>query len=101
MRPTVEEIKLYCRIDNSIEDDMLEALESSMFRLITTYLNRDVITDDSELTGNAIYYNDGIRIAEMMLIDWNYNNRSSVGNTPLEIPGAAKMILDLYRVSNV
>jgi hypothetical protein len=100
-RPTVSDIKLYSRIDNDIEDSLLLSMENSAYNFICRYVNRPIETDpDAELSDNGIYYTDDIRIAELMLIDWNYNNRSAGANNA-DIPPAVKFILDIYRICNV
>ena len=82
-RPTLSEIKTQCRIDHNYDDDYLSQLENSAFNLMNTYLNR---TD--------IAYNDQLKIAELMIIDSFYNDRSAE-----KIPGAAIFILNQFRIA--
>ena len=93
-RPTLSEIKTQCRIDHNYDDDYLSQLENSAFNLMNTYLNRTIITDlNAELTDNDIMYNDQLKIAELMIIDSFYNDRSAE-----KIPGAAIFILNQFRI---
>ena len=56
-RPTLTEIKMHSRIDTDYEDDYLVALDNSAFDFIRTYLNRDLVLDNTaELTEGQIYY---------------------------------------------
>lgn len=94
-RPTLPEIKVQCRIDHNYDDDYLSQLENSAFNLMNTYLNRTIITDsNAELTDNDIMYNDQLKIAELMIIDSFYNDRSAD-----KIPGAAMVILNQFRIA--
>ena len=94
-RPTLSEIKTQCRIDHDYDDDYLSQLENSAFNLMNTYLNRTIITDlNAELTDNDIAYNDQLKIAELMIIDSFYNDRSAE-----KIPGAAIFIMNQYRIA--
>ena len=87
-RPTLPEIKTQCRIDHNYDDDYLSQLENSAFNLMNTYLNRTIITDlNAEL-------NDQLKIAELMIIDSFYNDRSAE-----KIPGAAIFILNQFRIA--
>ena len=53
------------------------------------------ITDlNAELTDNDIAYNDQLKIAELMIIDSFYNDRSAE-----KIPGAAIFILNQFRIA--
>ena len=84
-------LKLHKRYD----DDYLSQLENSAFNLMNTYLNRTIITDlNAELTDNDIAYNDQLKIAELMIIDSFYNDRSAE-----KIPGAAIFILNQFRIA--
>ena len=77
------------------DDDYLSQLENSAFNLMNTYLNRTIITDlNAELTDNDIQYNDQLKIAELMIIDSFYNDRSAE-----KIPGAAIFIMNQYRIA--
>ena len=91
-RPTLSEMKTQCRIDHNYDDDYLSQLENSAFNLMNTYLNRTIITD--ELTDNDIAYNHQLKIAELMIIDSFYNDRSAE-----KIPGAAIFILNQFRIA--
>ena len=76
-------------------DDYLSQLENSAFNLMNTYLNRTIITDlNAELSDNDIAYNDQLKIAELMIIDSFYNDRSAE-----KIPGAAIFILNQFRIA--
>ena len=70
-RPTLSEIKTQCRIDHNYDDDYLSQLENS-----------------------DIMYNDQLKIAELMIIDSFYNDRSAE-----KIPGAAIFILNQFRIA--
>jgi hypothetical protein len=62
---------------------------------MNTYLNRTIITEsNSELEDNEIMYNDQLKIAELMIIDSFYNDRSAE-----KIPGAAIFIMNQYRIA--
>lgn len=94
-RPTLPEIKVQCRIDHNYDDYYLSQLENSAFNLMNTYLNRTIITDsNAELEDNDIMYNDQLKIAELMIIDSFYNDRSAD-----KIPGAAMVILNQFRIA--
>ena len=94
-RPTLPEIKVQCRIDHNYDDDYLSQLENSAFNLMNTYLNRTIITEsNAELSDNEIMYNDQLKIAELMIIDSFYNDRSAE-----KIPGAAIFILNQFRIA--
>lgn len=97
MRPTVAEIKVHSRIDNDIEDAYLQQLENSAYDMLASYLNRVIILDTTqELHDDEVYYNDQMKIAELMIIDSWYNDRSAK-----DIPAAALFILNQFRVSPV
>ena len=75
MRPTVAEIKVHSRIDNDIEDAYLQQLENSAYDMLASYLNRVIILDTTqELHDDEVYYNDQMKIAELMIIDSWYND---------------------------
>ena len=94
-RPTLPEIKTQCRIDHNYDDAYLSQLENSAFNLMNTYLNRTIITDlNAELSDNDIMYNDQLKIAELMIIDSFYNDRSAE-----KIPGASMFILNQFRIA--
>lgn len=94
-RPTTAEIKTQCRIDHDYDNTYLSQLENSAFNLMTTYLNRTIVTDsNAELEDNDIEFNDQLKIAELIIIDSFYNNRSAE-----KIPGAAIFILNQYRIA--
>ena len=94
-RPTTAEMKAQCRIDHDYDNYYLSQLESSAFNLMNTYLNRTIITDsNAELEDNEIMYNDQLKIAELMIIDSFYNDRSAD-----KIPGAAIFILNQFRIA--
>ena len=78
-RPTLSEIKTQCRIDHNYDDDYLSQLENSAFNL---------------MNDNDIQYNDQLKIAELMIIDSFYNDRSAE-----KIPGAAIFIMNQYRIA--
>lgn len=95
-RPTLTEIKMHSRIDTDYEDDYLIALDNSAFDFIRTYLNRDLVLDNTaELIEGQIYYTEQMRVCELMLVDSWYTNRSSS-----EIPKACEYMLNQFRVMN-
>lgn len=102
-RPTLIEMKLQCRIDYDYDDSLLEMYEKGAFKYIESYINREIITDDStELTDNQIRFTDELKIAELMIISSYYSNREAVSSTNMNIvPMAAQSILEMYRISNV
>ena len=101
-RPTLAEMKLQCRIDYDFDDSLLEMYEKGAFKYIESYINREIITDDTELTDNQIRFTDELKIAELMIISSYYSNREAVSSTNMNIvPMAAQSILEMYRISNV
>ena len=101
-RPTLIEMKLQCRIDYDYDDSLLEMYEKGAFKYIESYINREIITDSTELTDNQIRFTDELKIAELMIISSYYSNREAVSSTNMNIvPMAAQSILEMYRISNV
>ncbi|PHM68132.1 head-tail connector protein [Xenorhabdus kozodoii] len=95
--PTIEELRLQCRIDSGDEDTLLQAYLEAAKEKAINYLNRNVYEEnvpDSDTEG--IRLTPLIKLALMLAVGFWYETRD-----PKRLPPGFRDLLDDYRIRPV
>ncbi|PHM60077.1 head-tail connector protein [Xenorhabdus ishibashii] len=95
--PTIEELRLQCRIDSDEEDPLLQAYLESAREKAINYLNRNVyeeVVPDTDPEG--ILLTPLIKLALMLAVGFWYETRD-----PKRLPQGFRDLLDDYRIKPV
>lgn len=98
---TLEEIKLQCRIDSDVEDELLGVFLLSAKAIIENYTNRKLFAKLPEnKPDNALELNADLKVAILMLVAYLYENRSGINELNqaqyVALPPTIKMIVERY-----
>ncbi|WP_392552919.1 head-tail connector protein [Orbus wheelerorum] len=92
--PTIEELKLQCRIDYSDEDSLLDMYLKAAINRAETRLNRKLYEDSiPEDKSNGIVVNAEIKMALILAVNHFYDSRNAA-----KIPTGFYELIDPYRV---
>lgn len=97
MKPTIEELRLQCRIDGGEEDSLLKTYAGAAKSRAENYINRslyDEAVPESDTDGLVI--TDDIKLALMLAVGFWYENRESQA-----LPSGFKSLLEPYRFINL
>ncbi|BET98099.1 head-tail connector protein [Xenorhabdus taiwanensis] len=95
--PTIEELRLQCRIDSDEEDTLLQAYLESAREKAINYLNRNVYEEVVPDTDpNGMLFTPLIKLALMLAVGFWYETRD-----PKRLPPGFRDLLDDYRIKPV
>ncbi|MDE1480362.1 head-tail connector protein [Xenorhabdus bovienii] len=95
--PTLEELRLQCRIDSDEEDALLQAYLEAAKEKAINYLNRNVYEEDvPDSDPEGIRLTPLIKLALMLAVGFWYETRD-----PKRLPPGFRDLLDDYRIRPV
>ncbi|PHM66716.1 head-tail connector protein [Xenorhabdus sp. KJ12.1] len=95
--PTLEELRLQCRIDSDEEDSLLLTYLAAAREKATNYLNRNLYeTQIPETDPDGILLTPVIKLALMLAVGFWYETRD-----PKRLPTGFRELLDDYRIRPV
>ncbi|OKO99027.1 head-tail connector protein [Xenorhabdus eapokensis] len=95
--PTIEELRLQCRIDSDEEDALLQSYLESAREKAINYLNRNVYEDAVPDTDpDGMLFTPLIKLALMLAVGFWYETRD-----PKRLPPGFRDLLDDYRIKPV
>lgn len=103
---TLDDAKKHLRVTHDLEDDIIQVyLDASVVKAKAT-LNRPVIQNESERTGDDdLVWNKALDAACLLYIGHLYSNRSAVSAnntmTPVEVPMGFMALLQPFRKMGV
>lgn len=102
MTPTIEELRQQCRIDDEGEDNLLTLYAQAARKAAETFLNRALVEDGQETTGDALSLTPDIKLALMMMVGHWYANREAVSPEQLTpVPFSYRALLEPYRFKSL
>ena len=93
MSPTVEEVRLHCRIDDDAEDSLLTDYINAAVSRAANYLNRKLYADEvSDTDSDGLLIAGEIKLALLLAVGFWYGNREAQ-----ELPDGFYLLLAPYR----
>ncbi|CAI2037052.1 uncharacterized phage protein (possible DNA packaging) [Serratia fonticola] len=95
MVPSLEELKLQCRIDAdwTEEDDLLKGYAGAARKRAENFINRKLYDDTvPEEDNDGLVISDDIKLAIMLAVGFWYDTR-----TPTNLPAGFSSLLEPYR----
>lgn len=93
MSPTVEEVRLHCRIDDEAEDSILTDYITAAVSRAGTYLNRTLYDGDvPDTDSDGLAITGEIKLALLLAVGFWYGNREAQ-----ELPDGFYLLLAPYR----
>ncbi|WP_392421366.1 head-tail connector protein [Edwardsiella piscicida] len=98
MMPTLDELRQQCRIDDKSEDALLMIYAGAAKVAAETFLNRSLVTEGEDISGDALPLTPDIKLALMMMVGHWYTNREAVSPEQLmPVPFSYRALLEPYR----
>lgn len=93
MFPTIEELKLQCRIDFEDENELLNTYLKAAITRVETRVNRKLYDDSiPEDDSSGLLVNEDIKLALMLAVNHFYDTRNAA-----KIPTGFYELIDPYR----
>lgn len=93
MSPTVEEVRLHCRIDDDAEDSLLTDYITAAIGRAGNYLNRTLYEDEvPDTDSDGLLIAGEIKLALMLAVGFWYGSREAQ-----ELPDGFYLLLAPYR----
>jgi uncharacterized phage protein (predicted DNA packaging) len=97
MKPTIDELRLQCRIDGDEEDSLLTTYAGAAKARAENYINRTLHEEAvPENDSDGLVITDDIKLAIMLAVGFWYENRESQA-----LPSGFKALLEPYRFINL
>lgn len=96
--PTLEELRQQCRIEDDSGDTLLTLYAEAARGAAERFLNRPLVTEGEDISGDALPLTPDIKLALMMMVGHWYANREAVSPEQLTpVPFSYRALLEPYR----